>query len=281
MSKTDLHTHTTASDGDYTPSQLIELAAKQGVTVLAITDHDTTAGVRLAQAAADAHRIRLIPGIELSAETPANGDIHMLGYFIDIDNPTFQAQLQQLYENRYRRGQAMVRKLNELGVPLTVAAVEAAADGAPITRPHIAQAMVAEGFVPSMSAAFSQYISPDGPAYVGRKKFSPQDAIQMIHAVGGVAIMAHPGLVPTYREVLPRLIAAGVDGIEQHHPDNGPEVVAYVQAITSAHGLIATGGSDFHRPQPDGSLRLGTINPPADAVNRLQAITAQPPRANG
>lgn len=269
---TDLHMHTTASDGDYTPADLMALASERGLSTVAITDHDTTDGIAPAQAAALQHDITVIPAIELSAETEEDGDVHMLGYFIDITDAAFQEKLEAFRENRYHRGRGMVRKLNELGVPLAWEKVAAIADGAPIARPHIARAMVAEGYVETLQDAFDKYLADDAPAYVSRVRMSPEEAVDLIHSAGGAAVLAHPGLVKRYEPVLRRLIAHGVDGVEVNHPKNPPEVVAHVREIAEEHSLIMTGGSDFHRPErADGSITLGQYNPPNDAIARLRA----------
>jgi len=270
--------HTTASDGDYTPAQLVELAHERGLTTIAITDHDTTDGIAPAQQAAAAHGITVIPGIELSAETETDGDVHMLGYFIDGANPDFATRLAEFRENRYHRGRAIVRRLAELGLPLDWAQVEQIADGAPITRPHIARAMQRAGYVDSLQAAFDNYIADDAPAYVSRVRMSPEAAVDLIHSAGGVAVMAHPGLVKRYEPVLRRLIAHGLDGVEVYHPKNPPEVTEHVRQIAEEHSLIMTGGSDFHRPErSDGSMLLGTVNPPQGAMARLRARAKSTP----
>jgi hypothetical protein len=264
--------HTTASDGDYPPAALITLAHARGLTTIAITDHDTTDGIPPAQDAAAQHNITVIPAIELSAETEKDGDVHMLGYYIDITNADLQARLGAFRENRAHRARKMLAKLHELGVPLAWEAVEAAADGAPITRPHLARAMVTAGYVDSLQAAFDQYLASDAPAYVSRTRMSPEEAVDLVHSAGGAAVLAHPGLVKHYEPVLRRLIAHGVDGVEVVHPKNPPGVSAHVREIAEAHDLIMTGGSDFHRPErADGSITLGEYNPPPGAVERLRA----------
>ncbi len=268
---TDLHSHTTASDGVFTPAQLLALAHERGITALAITDHDTTDGLAPAQTAAKPLGITVVPGIELSAETEEDGSIDMLGYFIDMTDEAFQKRLVDFRENRYHRGRAMVRKLNELGLSLTFEQVEAESKDAPITRPHVGRAMVKAGYVDTLQDAFDQYLANDAPAYVGRERMSPEEAVELIRSAGGVAVMAHPGRVKTGETVLRRLAAFGVDGVELYHPNNDETVRAYISAIAAEHNLITTGGSDFHKPSADGSIRLGTYNPPADALDRLRA----------
>lgn len=269
----DLHSHTTASDGDLSPAELLALAHKQGVTTLAITDHDTTDGLPAAHEAAAAHGITLIDGVELSAESEDIGDIHMLGYFVDITDADFQARLQHFREGRYHRGRGMVRKLNELGVPLTWEAVEQVADGAAIARPHIARALRDAGHVGSLQEAFDRYLADDKPAYVNRERMLPEEAVALIHSAGGVAVMAHPGLVKGYADVLAHLVAHGVDGVEVNHPKNSSTVTAHLTELATQHNLVMTGGSDFHRPErANGAIKLGTYHPPHDEViAQLQA----------
>lgn len=271
---TDLHAHTTASDGTLSPAHLLALAHRRGVTTLAVTDHDTTDGLAPAQEAADALGVTLVPGVELSAETEADGDIHILGYFIDPTDAAFQGRLAAFRENRMDRGRAIVRKLNAIGVPLTFAQVEGEAQGAPITRPHIARALAKAGYVRSPQKAFDRYLADGGPAFVQRKRMPPEEAVDLIRAAGGVAVMAHPGRVPTGEAVLRRLAAYGVDGAELYHPNNDHLVRQYVRAVAAQHDLILTGGSDFHSVGTDGSIRLGTYSPPSGALARLRAKAA-------
>jgi len=270
--QTDLHMHTTASDGDLTPDALVKLAQEKDLKTIAITDHDTTDGVRPAQQAGEAAGITVLPGIELSAETEEDGDVHMLGYFINLDDEEFQSELEEFRERRYHRGRGMVRKLNELGVPLKWEIVQEIAGDAPIARPHIARAMLQEGFVDALQDAFDNYLADDAPAYVSRHRMSPEEAVDIIHKAGGVAVLAHPGLVKRYEPIIERLIPYGLDGIELNHPKNSPEVRERVQQMAAGTDIILTGGSDFHRPdRATGDILLGTENPPNDAVERLKA----------
>lgn len=269
----DLHMHTTASDGEHSPQDLIDLAHAAGLTTIAITDHDTTDGIRPAIAAAEKYNITVIPGIEFSAET--DEDVHMLGYFIDIDHTEFQERLKVLRENRLHRGKAMITKLNSLGVDITFEQVQRIAGDAPIVRPHVGRAIVEAGYAESVQDAFDRYIDNHAPGYVSRIKLSPEEAIDLIHLVGGKAVMAHPGLVKSYETVLPRLIEHGLDGVELNHPKNPAQVRERVRKIGEAHGLIFTGGSDFHhRNRADGSIALGSESPPPGMLERLRGEQA-------
>jgi predicted metal-dependent phosphoesterase TrpH len=265
----DLHVHTTASDGQYTPSQLVALARKRGLDVLGITDHDTTDGIPEARRAAG-NSPTIIPGIELSAEDES-GDVHILGYFLDIDNRAFQDQLAHFRADRYQRGEKIVARLHDLGMPIEWERVTAIAEGGAIGRPHIARALVDAGYVESLGEAFDRFLYNGGPAYVSRKRLSPEEAITLIHSAGGAAVLAHPGLVKDYLSLLAaRLIPAGLDGIEVVHPKNDPTTRLNLRGIAAQNGLIMTGGSDFHRPNEDGSLALGAETPPDGCLTALR-----------
>lgn len=245
MLRADLHLHTTASDGQLRPAALVELARKHHLNTIAITDHDTTDGISEAQAAANGSPV-VLPGIELSAEEN-NVDVHMLGYYVQPENSAFQSALAQFRHDRLDRGEAMVARLETLGKPIRWERVLELADGGSVGRPHVARALVEAGHVESVNAAFDLYLHHGGPAYVSRKRMSPEEAVALIHAAGGVAVMAHPGLVPDYLPMLERLVAAGLDGIEFNHPRNPATVRENIRAVALRHALILTGGSDFHR----------------------------------
>lgn len=266
----DLHMHTTASDGGLTPADLILRACEKSLNVIAITDHDTTDGVKPAQRTAG-NALLVIPGIELSAED-AGRDVHTLGYFIDIENPHFQSELTHFREVRYKRAQKIVDKLNELGLPLDWARIVELADGGSIGRPHIARAMIEAGYVASVQEAFDRYIDNGGPAYVSRKRLSPEQAITMIHSAGGAAVLAHPGLVENYPAMIERLVPAGLDGIEVYHPDNPEQVQKHLLALADRYNLLITGGTDFHGlDTKDVTFAdLGSIQPPPESVDALR-----------
>jgi len=266
--RVDLHLHTNASDGQYTPTELVELAQK--FDVIAITDHDTTAGVGEAQRAAQMFGSPVvIPGIELSCEDD-DGDVHVLGYFVDIGNAEFQVTLANFRNDRFTRGQRIVEKLAALNLPLDWERVLAIANGGAIGRPHIARAMLEKGYVESVKDAFNRYIGSDGPAYVARKRLSPEEAVALIHSASGVAVLGHPGLLKDYRAILQRLIAVGLDGVEVAHPANTDHVRLDLRAIAMEHHLIMTGGSDFHGPKVKPDNILGMVTPPESAVEALR-----------
>ncbi len=265
----DLHLHTTASDGQHSPVDLIRIVHQHKLDVIAITDHDTTAGFAEAKAASAGQPI-VIPGIELSAEDEA-GDVHMLGYHLRLDHAPLQARLAEFRDLRENRGRKIVEKLAGLGMPIPWESVEAIADGAAIGRPHIARAMIEAGYVESVRDAFDRYLYNGGPAYVSRYRLSPEEAVALIHDAGGVAVLAHPGLLPDYRTMALRLIPAGLDGVEVWHPDNNEHVRLNLRAIAAEHNLIMTGGSDFHGAAIKTNNHPGSTNPPDTCIAQLQA----------
>ncbi|MDX2161355.1 MAG: PHP domain-containing protein [bacterium] len=282
----DLHLHTTASDGQYPPAEVVALARQRGLTTIAITDHDTTDGVADAQHAARAaietaqHAAApglmnpvVMAGIELSAEDES-GDVHMLGYCVNIHHAGLQAQLARFRQDRADRARGIVDKLAALGRPVAYErVVEIAAHSArrpgSIGRPHIARAMIERGYVDSIAEAFARYLNPGAPAYVARERLSPEDAVTLIHAAGGAAVLAHPAKLADYFGMIARLIPAGLDGVEVVHPANDETVRLNLRGLAAAHGLIMTGGSDFHDRADDGTLSIGSLTPPADAPARL------------
>ncbi|HVU09710.1 MAG TPA: PHP domain-containing protein [Phototrophicaceae bacterium] len=271
--RADLHLHTNASDGQYSPAELVELARQ--FDVIAITDHDTTDGIKEAQRTAQHYGAPIIiPGIELSAED-AEGDVHVLGYYIDIDNVDFQAELTRFRNNRYERGQRMLEKLAAMNLPLDWDRVLAIANGGAIGRPHIARAMLEAGYVESVKDAFNRYIGNDGPAYVARTRLSPEESVELIHSVGGAAVLAHPGLLKDYRALILRLIAVGLDGVEVNHPSNSENVRLDLRGIATSSNLIMTGGSDFHGPKVKPDITIGMVSPPEGAVEALKLAAAR------
>jgi predicted metal-dependent phosphoesterase TrpH len=268
MTRADLHAHTTASDGQQTPTALVQLAQQIGLQAVAITDHDTTGGVEEAQTAAPPG-LRVIPGVELSAED-VHGDVHMLGYFIDIHQPVFQQSLEDFRVRRFYRAQAIVDKLAGMGMPLDWSQIEAQVAGGAVGRGHIARAMVAAGYVAAVPDAFERYLYPGGPAYVARKRLSPEESIELIHLAGGAAVLAHPVLVADYAGLLPRLVAAGLDGVETAYPLHSAQAEAELREIARRHDLVMTGGSDFHGIDVPGKAMLGATLAPPGAIDGLR-----------
>ena len=240
----DLHLHTRYSDGTYTPAELAGRAQELGLTAIALTDHDTMEGCAETAAACAAAGIDFIPGTELTAETGGK-EVHILGYFLDLAHAGLLAELHAAQEVRRQRIQEMVRRLNDLGLALPAQAVFDLADCRSPGRPHVARALVQGGFVRSLDEAFEKYLKKDRPAWVPKKKLSVARAIALIHAAGGVAVMAHPALNHD-DGLVPRVAASGLDGLECQHPKHKAEAVEKYRRMADELGLVATGGSDCH-----------------------------------
>ena len=247
----DLHTHSSVSDGTDTPAELVAKAAAAGLDTVALTDHDTFDGLGQAAAAAAPAGIRLVPGIEISAEREG-ASVHLLGYFCDVANPALAAELAKIREGRGRRIPAMLDKLAALGMPVSEQEVAAQAGDAPsVGRPHVADALVAKGYAASRDEVFSRWLADDGPAFVPRYSVPLERGIDLVHAAGGVAVIAHPwsrvSRTVLDEDVLTRLAAGhGLDGIEADHLDHDEATRQELYAIARRAGLLVTGGSDYH-----------------------------------
>jgi predicted metal-dependent phosphoesterase TrpH len=240
----DLHTHTTASDGLMDPPTLVGEARDRGVGLLAVADHDTTAAVDAAIGAGRDAGVEVWPAVELSCDVEA-GEVHVLGYFIEHRLPWLQDLLRRLRDGRERRAERMVEKLSALGAPVPFARVQALADGGAIGRPHVARALLEAGHVRTVSEAFERFIGRTGPAYVERLKVLPVQAVELIRAAGGLAVLAHPGW-GHQDGLIPSLVDAGLDGIEVYYPDHTPDQVRQYNGLAERYGLLVTGGTDFH-----------------------------------
>jgi 3',5'-nucleoside bisphosphate phosphatase len=269
----DLHTHSVYSDGTLGPRELMRLAAERGLDVVALTDHDTLNGVPEALEAGTEFGVEMVPGIEMS--TVANGQgIHILCYYADPDDRALANELDRLRDERARRGERMVARLQELGYPVTFERVSEIARGGNIVRPHVAQALVEAGVVPTIKDAFSdELIGAGGKAYVEKDALHPNQAIDLIHQAGGVSVLAHPG---TSREVSPvsdqhieELASNGLDGIEASHPDHPPELEAHYVRLADRLALLWTGSSDCHGAIYD-PIRLGMRTTPPEQFARLK-----------
>jgi 3',5'-nucleoside bisphosphate phosphatase len=267
----DLHVHTTASDGMYAPDELVNLAHRSGLKVVAVTDHDTVSGVGPASDAAKKIPLEVIAGIELSTETP-RGEFHILGYFIDTENAELNRTLQAIREARWDRARRMAAKLSELGLPLDWNHLVEIEGGGVIGRPHVAQAMVDAGYVASIPEAFERFLGQGGPAYVERYKLSPEHAISLIAGSGGVSSLAHPGDSVALASTLPELARAGLAGLEAFYRGYSDGLVDTLVALADRYHLVATGGSDYHGWPTMGEEGLGRLYVPLSAVERLRAL---------
>ncbi len=268
--------HTTASDGALTPAELVGEAKGQGLECIAVTDHDSTDGIEEAVAEGERLGVHVIPGIEMSTDIP-RAEVHILGYYLHYHDAEFQTTLQQLREGRRDRAEKMVAKLAGMGVIIPWERVQEVAGQGSVGRPHIAQVMVEMGYVSSLVEAFTDYIGRNAPAYVERYKLTPVEAVGLVRRVQGLPVLAHPGEVLTLDSLLPELISAGLVGMECYYGDYSPETVEGLLALADEHGLVPTGGTDFHRIEGFG---YGPHHPgdtwvPWESVRRLKALASR------
>lgn len=272
MAEVDLHMHTTRSDGQLTPTALVELLARNGVKVAAITDHDSTSGLDEALAAAQAYpQLRIIPGVEISTDVEG-GEIHILAYHVDRNDAGFQQVLERFRAARYDRGRRMLEKLAELGMPLEWERVLEIAGDASIGRPHVARALIEKGYVASNQEAFDKYLGRNGPAYADREKLTPEQAIAMALENGALPVLAHPIYVNNLEKILPSLVSAGLVGMEVYYGKNQGNDFDRLLHMAIEHKLIPLGGSDYHGVGYEGEVMPGTVGPPMENLRRLEAL---------
>ena len=260
----DLHAHSTASDGSRAPRDVVREAKRLGLAAIALTDHDTLGGIEEAVAVGAEIGVRVVPGVELSAVEDET-ETHILGLHVSNPRP-IEAQLTALREMRHSRAQRIVIRLNELGVRLEFSAVLEQAAGGAIGRPHVARAMIAEGWAVDLRDAFDRYLGSGRPAYVGKDRLALAEAIDIIHAAGGLAILAHPGQSGT-QERIAALAAHDLDGVEVRHPSHSSEDAARLLALVEHYSMVPSGGSDWHGAA-DGPRTLGMMRVPAEWLNR-------------
>ncbi|HEX9268249.1 MAG TPA: PHP domain-containing protein [Candidatus Limnocylindria bacterium] len=265
----DLHTHSLRSDGAYSPEALVARAAQRGVHVQALSDHDTLSGVAEAMAAGSRLGVRIIPATELNTESEW-GDVHILGYFLDPADAALEDRLRWLREHRGRRIELMVEKLNALGYAVSLERVLEIAQGGSLGRPHLAQALFEAGHVPTYDAAFDTLINKSSPAYVSRVGLTPVEAVRLVVEHGGVPSLAHPGTAFDLPMLVPLLVAAGLAGIEAYYGVHSPSDTAAFLRLAITHGLVPTGGSDFHGRGEHGA-ELGGLFVPPESIGALEA----------
>lgn len=275
MSRVDLHIHSTASDGRFSPAEIVRKSAEAGLTVIALTDHDTIDGIVPAlEAAKNFPGLRVIPGVEISTDIP-EGEAHVLGYFIDYTHPELLATLSGMRNSRLERAQEMIAKLRNLGLPVEWKRVREIAGSGSIGRPHIAQAMLEKGYIGSFKEAFTGYIGWGGPAYAERKKMTPTEVVKLILRADGLPVLAHPLTTSEPEALIIELKASGLAGIEAYYHENTARETNRMVNLAGKHGLITTGGSDYHGIDDNAETGIGGVPVPIDAVEQLIALTEQ------
>lgn len=268
----DMHIHTSASDGVFSAAEVLYQACRMGLPGIAITDHDTVEGLPTAWSCLNSEQLNLelISGIELNTEVE-DGEIHILGYFIDFECQQLIKDLELIKTARFERAQRMVARLREMGYAITFEQVQRLARKDLIARPHIATALMEKGYVSSIREAFNKLIGRGCPAYVPRYRFTPERAIELIHIAGGISVLAHPGLLRQPR-LVDLVLEMGVEGIEAFYPEHTFEDTNYFVALAEQRGLLITGGSDFHGNAAESSRnRLGCCGINAEYMDKIKA----------
>lgn len=275
MSQVDLHLHSTASDGRFSPEAVVGKAAALGLAVISLTDHDSVDGIAPALEAARAFpRLRVIPGIEISTDMP-DGEAHVLGYFIDYTSDELRSALERFRSSRQRRAKAMIAKLGALGIHLDWQRVREIAGDGSIGRPHIAQAMLEKGYITSLKEAFTGYLEHGGPAYVARDKMTPAEAVALILQSNGLPVLAHPFTVTDPEALVAELKAAGLVGVETYYKAYTADEIKTLVSLADRHGLITTGGSDYHGLDDSDETMLGGVEVPLASAERLIALAGE------
>jgi len=268
--RADLHVHTTASDGTLTPEEVVDLAGSLGLAAVALADHDTVAGIEPAVRRSHERggRPEVVPALEVNTEWRGR-DIHILGYFVEWEDERLARALARLRAARLARVERMLDKLTALGIRIPLDRVVSLCEEGSIGRPHVARAMVEGGWVGSLREAFERYLGRGRPAFVERYRFSPVEAVRVVRAAGGVAVLAHPGHGAT-PSLIRELVAAGLEGVEVRHPEHDDRLECMYLAMARELGLVATGGSDCHGPGSAYGAALGSYTVGAEVVGELR-----------
>ncbi|MDP3722044.1 MAG: PHP domain-containing protein [Candidatus Omnitrophota bacterium] len=268
----DLHLHTRFSDGTQTPERVVELAAQAGLSAMAITDHDNTEALAVAQPAARRHGIELIAGVEMSAS--ADGlEVHVLGFLLELDSPVLQQHMAEQQARRVTRVQEMVQRLRAIGVTIEAEEVLQLAGEGTVGRPHVARVLLRHGYVSTVAEAFSRYLGPDNPGFVPGSPMPPSRIIRVIREAGGVPVLAHP-IYLKRDPLIDQLVQEGLVGLEVYHSGHTPEVVQRYEQIAERLQLLKTGGSDYHGDSKEG-LPVGAVKVPYALVERLKRWKAE------
>lgn len=262
MSFVDLHCHSTASDGTYRPTDVVDLAVRSGLSALALTDHDTIGGITEAAEAAQRAGLDFLAGIEISCDVPRPATMHLLGYGVDADSPILRDLTQSLIDARNDRNPRIIRRLNELGVTITMKEIEDEAGGDVVGRPHIAAVLNRKGYVSSIKQAFDKYLGQGAAAYFDKERLTARQAIEMVLQSGGLPVLAHPVQLRTENDAqLERIVKdlkdQGLVGLEVIHSDHDAALVEKYTTLADRYGLLKTGGSDFHGTNKK-DIALGT-----------------------
>ncbi len=267
--KIDLHTHTTASDGVLSPSQLVELAVRKKLTYLSVTDHDTVSSLPEMEALTRENEIEFIPGIEISCVCEGE-EIHLLAYHIQYQDAEFLDFLAQFSEDRFSRLARMIEKLNELNVKISLEDLKPyLKNEISPGRPHLAQALVRLGYVANLKEAFQFYLDRGKPAYIARKSVEASEVILELFKNGAVPVLAHPGLIRNFETVFPKLLESKLSGIEVYHPSHSKQQKDRFLKLAMENHLIITGGSDFHGIEKN-KKALGSVSVPEEAIIKLR-----------
>ncbi len=273
--RVDLHLHTTYSDGRLTPEELIQIAAEQGIGVIAITDHDTVNGIEPALLATECFPyITVIPGVEINTDVH-QGEVHILGYFIDYKNQSLLNTLDSLRNSRKARAQKMLDKLSKLGIYIEWERILELADGGSVGRPHIAQALFEGQHVSTLQDAFERYIGRNGPAYAERDRLTPKEAVELIIKANGLPVIAHPASIKDLDQMIIDLKQSGLVGIEVYYDNYDKDTIERLSRLATKYDLIATGGSDFHGFEDDHETPLGEASVPFECVQHLTSLAQQ------
>jgi predicted metal-dependent phosphoesterase TrpH len=268
----DLHIHSTASDGTLSPAQVVEEGARLGLSAIALCDHDTVESVGEALAAGTRLGIPVLTGVEVNTDV-GDKDVHILGYRFDPSGGAVAAKLQLLRDGRYRRGEQMVRQLNDAGVELVLEDVLVHAGDGPVGRPHVAAALVDRGYVPSIDSAFGKYLKRGRPGFVERMKFTPAEAMAFIKEAGGIPAIAHPEKVKD-DGLVESLVEQGLEGVEVYHTHQDDIARRKWRRFAERHGLLVTGGTDSHGPGGTTDVAIGSVCLPDEDLDRLLAAAA-------
>ena len=272
VKRVDLHLHTTYSDGRLTPGELIQIAAEQGIGVIAITDHDTVNGIEPALLATECFPyVTVIPGVEINTDV-RQGEVHILGYFVDYKNQSFLNTLDSLRNSRKDRAQKMLAKLSKLGINIEWERILELTDGGSVGRPHIAQALFEGQHVSNLQDAFERYIGRNGPAYAERDRLSPNEAVELIIKANGLPVIAHPASIKDIDQMIIDLKQSGLVGIEVYYDNYDKDTVERLSRLATKYDLIATGGSDFHGFEDDHETPLGEAVVPFECVQYLTSL---------